>query len=99
MTTEQTAMATKQDLMDFMKHIDASIGSIDKRVDDLRFDMAAWKDELHLDMETWKEELKLHFDFVAENLRHDYLSANHDEVENLKTRVTRLERKTGLIKR
>ncbi len=51
---------------------------------------------MYSDMQAWKEELRLHFDVVVENLKHDLFSARHDDIESLKTRVTRLERKTGI---
>ncbi len=43
----------------------------------------------------WKDEIMQHFDVVAENIRHDALGANRDEVERLKDRVTRLEEVVG----
>ncbi|MSR86682.1 hypothetical protein EXS70_00715 [Candidatus Peribacteria bacterium] len=46
---------------------------------------------------TMSERLELHFDVAVENIRHDLQSANREEIENIKDRVTRLERKTGLL--
>ena len=38
------------------------------------------------------------FHVIAEQIHHDAIGANRDEIEVVKDRVTRLERHTGLIK-
>ena len=45
-----------------------------------------------------EERTKRHFDVVAENMRHDYLGAYKDRIENLDIRVQRLEHHTGLVR-
>ena len=60
----------------------------------------ATKQDIHLlkqDMHLLKQELKRHFDVTVETIRHDLLGANHDKIEVIKDRVTRLERHTGLV--
>lgn len=54
--------------------------------------------------ERWKEEVKEHFDVVVEQLRHDLLGASKDKVElhedrlaDHARRLTRLERRAGLV--
>jgi len=56
--------------------------------------------------ERWKTELKEHFDLVAENIRHDFASANREEIDMLKDghkkhekRILTLERTAGLAAR
>lgn len=53
--------------------------------------------------ENWKNELKEHFDLVAENMRHDLLGANHEEIALLKDtqithgrKIARIERHVGI---
>ncbi|MFH1670173.1 MAG: hypothetical protein ABIA92_01150 [Patescibacteria group bacterium] len=55
-------------------------------------------------MAQWKEETIRHFDVVAEQLHHDVIGANRDEVElvrdkqkNHEHRIQNLERHTGVI--
>ena len=43
------------------------------------------------------EEIMRHFEVVAEQLRHDAMGANRDDIEGVKDRITRLEQHTGLI--
>jgi len=49
----------------------------------------------HIDRQA--AEIMRHFDVVAEQLRHDALGANRDDIEIVKDRVTRLEHYTGLV--
>jgi len=51
----------------------------------------------------WKDEIIRHFDVVAENIRHDLLGANRDEIEVLKNsksdheqRIVHLEKRAGI---
>jgi len=66
--------------------------------------MDRWKEELREDQKRWKEEMKSHFDVVAENIVHDFASANREEIDVLKDRskvhekrIVRLERSVGLV--
>lgn len=56
-----------------------------------------WKQEILRQQKRWKDDIIRHFDVTAENMRHDLLGANRDEIEAVKDRVTRLERHTGLV--
>ena len=62
----------------------------------------ATKNDLQEGLLTVKEELlreiKHYFDLTVENIRHDLLGANRDEIEIIKDRVTRLERHTGIVR-
>lgn len=49
----------------------------------------------HIDRKV--EEIMRHFDVVAEQLRHDALGANRDDIEVVKDRVARLEQHAGLV--
>lgn len=66
-------------------------------------DLSKVKHELKADMHNLKteilEEIKSHFDLAVENIRHDLLGANRDEIEAVKDRVTHLEVHTGLARR
>jgi len=59
---------------------------------------------LETKMDQWKEEIIRHFDVVAEQLRHEVLGANRDEVgvikdkqTNHEERIERLEQHTGVV--
>ena len=104
MIADPTAAATKQDIGILMEQLgDMRIGvqswkdelHTDMRLwkDQLHEDMLLWKDQLHEDMLLWKQEIKGHFDLVAENMFHDLRGAHKDDLENVKTRLTRVERK------
>jgi len=63
-----------------------------------------WKEEIIEKMKKWKFEIERHFDVVAENMHHDLLGANNDEIENLKNskddhekRIHKLEKHSGLV--
>ncbi len=56
-----------------------------------------WKQEIIDRQQVWKDEIIRHFDVAVETIRHDLLGADHDEIEGIKDRVTRLERHTGLV--
>ena len=75
-----------------MEQIGSYYMKTEKTIFTLKEDVETWKEQLHADMELWKEELKLYFDVAVENNRHDLLAAKHDDIENLKIRVGRLER-------
>jgi hypothetical protein len=73
-------------------------------------DMDDWRKEvdeqfvtMREEMKLWKTELKDHFDLVAENIRHELVSANREEIEVLKDghkenkrRIIALEQAVGL---
>jgi len=51
----------------------------------------------------WTDDLKIHFDVAVENIRHDLLAANKEEIESLKDRsgqhhrrIERLEMQAGI---
>lgn len=46
-----------------------------------------------------EERTKRHFDVVAETMRHDYLGAHKDRIENHENRIRRLEEHSGLLTR
>ena len=64
-------------------------------------DLRQLRTDLGKEMQKMKQEIlreiKLHFDVTVENIRHDLLGANRDEIEVIKDRVTRLEQHTGLV--
>jgi hypothetical protein len=41
--------------------------------------------------------LKEHFDFVAENIKHDFQGAFKDKLEQHEDRIVRLEEHAGLV--
>ncbi len=48
--------------------------------------------DIRQEIQAGKVEMKLHFDAAVEIIRHDLVSANREEISNIKDRVTRLER-------
>jgi len=96
--------ATKKDLRDLEKRLDGRIDRLDTKVDRLdtkveRLDakIGTGEQSLRHDMAKLKDEILRHFDLTVETIRHDLLGANHDEIENIKDRVKKLERHTGLV--
>lgn len=102
MSADGTAPATKDDIRMLMEefgkmwqwkaNVDGKFEEVDVRFNDLEEKM-----------ELWKKELKDHFDLVAEQIRHDFVAANREEIEVLKDghaehgkRIIALERATGL---
>jgi hypothetical protein len=92
MADDQTAPATKEDIQMLLEQF-GKMYDVQER----------WKNELHKDMEIWKEELKDHFDLAVEQIRHELVSANREEIEVLKdghndhgARIIALEKVTGL---
>lgn len=82
MLNDSHAPATKGDLQYLMGNVSEQMDSIYGAID-----------FLYKANERWKEEIIHEFHIVAEDIRHDCLGANKDEIENLKIRVTRLEAK------
>ena len=72
----------KREMRDFREETDGRFNRLEQRL---------YAFEIHVG--EWKDELKLHFDAAVEIIRHDLRSANREEIENIKDRVTRLERR------
>ena len=69
----------------------------------LEENMTLLRHELKEEISQGKAEMKDHFDLVAENIRHDFVAANREEIEVLKDRskdhgkrIVRLEQTVGL---
>lgn len=78
--------ATKEDLKRFATKEDLKRFATKEDLQDLRVGL---KKEI-------LQEIKHYFDLTVENIRHDLLGTNRDEIEVIKDRVTRLEQHTGL---
>ncbi len=57
---------------------------------------ASWKDEILDHMQTWKHEIAYEFYLHAELIRDDFLGAHKDRIENIDTRVVRIEEALGM---
>lgn len=92
MVTDPTAPATKRDMAMVMEHVGGLYVHLEKRVIAL---------EESLDKRFTESEGRMvqQFHVIAEQIHHDAIGANRDEIEVVKDRVTRLERHTGLLKR
>lgn len=85
MVTDDRAPATKQDVKLLMEQVGDYYRRTEQKFAELRDDMREWKKEI------------IHeFHIVAEDMRHDYLGAHKDRIENHENRITRIERHTGL---
>jgi hypothetical protein len=89
----------KADMDEWRGDIDEWRGDIDE----WRGDIDEWRGGLDERLATWKQEIIDHFDLVAENIRHDLVSANREEIELLKDglkshdrRIHTLEHASGL---
>ncbi len=85
MTTDMTAPATKQDIAGLMEQIGEYYFRTKTQISDLKDDVAEWKDEV-----------KFHFDVSVEQVHHEMLSANREEILVIKDRLTRIEDHIGL---
>jgi len=61
------------------------VDRVDQKVDDLREDMAGWKDEMVRG-----------FQVIAEDLRHDLIGAHKDTMSSHEDRILKLEHHVGL---
>lgn len=102
MADASTAPATKGDIRMLMDEF-GKMWQWKADVDSKFVDVDARFNDLEGKMEGWKTELKDHFDLVAEQIRHELVSANREEIEVLKDghkenrkRIVALERATGL---
>ncbi len=85
MANDMQAPATKQDIAILMEQIGTYYDRTERRFI-----------ELDEKIERKAEETKRYFDVVAEDMRHDYLGAHKDRIENHEDRIRRLEKKTGV---
>lgn len=85
MTQDSSAPATKQDVALIME----SITVIHIALGDLRT-------EVDEKISACEDRMVHQFHVIAEQIHHDAIGANCDEIEVVKDRVTRLERHTGL---
>jgi len=92
MVQDHSSPATKQDIAMLMTSIGKLYDDTHSFKDDVRAEMADLKNEIVAS----EERMKHHFDVVAEDLRHDVLGANRDEIESIKDRVVRIEQHVGL---
>lgn len=97
-TADPQSPATKADIALLMEKIGDLYRATERWKEEMMSTTERWKEELRAEMQTWKEELKSHFDFIAENIRHDFRGAHRDDTENIKTRIRRLEEHTGLAR-
>lgn len=92
-----TTPATKSDVKLLMEEIGKLYDATER-----------WKDELADKTQRWQllsaNEVKQHFDLVVEQIRHDLLAANREQIELLRdrtdghaNRITRLEQHAGYV--
>ena len=84
------------DLPDRSRLNHPSIGQLHQANERLYQANERWKNEILDANKEWKEEIKHHFEFVAENLLHDFRGAKQDKIEQHEDRIARLERHAGL---
>lgn len=105
MSDDQQAAATKADIALLMGEF-GKMWQWKVDVDGWRKEVDGRFGDLEEKMEKWTKELKDHFDLVAENIRHDFASANREEIDVLKDghkghekRILTLEHVAGLAAR
>lgn len=100
MVQDHSSPATKQDITVLMESVGKLYDDIHnfkvEVKEDVTQQIAASEDRMKKHMTGVEERMKRHFDVVAEDLRHDVLGANRDEIEGIKDRVVRIERHVGL---
>ena len=89
MIPENNAPATKHDISSMMEQIGEYYAKSELR-------MAEWKDEIQEQIVASEARTKEHFDLVAENLKHDFVGAFHDKVQQHEDRLVRLEMRSGM---
>lgn len=94
-------VAVKKDI-DILKHeVKRDIGSLKYTVASLSEDVTTvkhefvklelWKEEMMNAMRDWKDEIIHQMQIIAENMRHDYMGAYTDKIQNHENRIVRLE--------
>ena len=86
MIASHDAPATKEDIRLLMEEIGKLYMATEQ-----------WKTEIIGKMQEWKTEIVHEFHIVAENMRHDYLGAHKDRIENHEDRLRRLERRARFV--
>lgn len=108
MSKETNPPATKADIEAMMDSIGKLYDSNERWMNQLLTDNKRSEDEILKSVRRNKieavEEMKRHFDVVVEDIRHDLLGANRDEVISLRNskvdheqRLLRLERSVGFV--
>lgn len=92
MAHDDQAPATKLDIRLLMAQIGEYYNRTERRVADL-------EETLEKKILAAEERTKRYFDVVAEAMRHDYLGAHKDRIENHENRIRRLEEHSGLLAR
>lgn len=110
---DQTTPATKADIQDLDRQViqldtkvdglDKKIGQLDTRVDQLERRLTEVASSFDSKLMNFAEEIKRHFDVIAEDLRHDVIGANRDEVLSIvdkqqqnSDRIRHLEQLAGM---
>lgn len=75
-----------------MGNLEGRMGSLEGRMGNVEGRIVDLEERL----ESWKQEIKGHFDLIAENLLYDFRGAHRDDIENVKIRLTRVEKKVGI---
>ncbi|MFH0770977.1 MAG: hypothetical protein V1926_06445 [Candidatus Peregrinibacteria bacterium] len=96
MAKDSSSPATKKDSAMLMESIGKLYDDIHEFKDDVSGKITDLKGEIEEKIAASEDRVKRHFDVVAEDLRHDVLGANRDEIESIKDRVIRIERHVGL---
>jgi hypothetical protein len=87
MADDSSAPATRADLQYFAQGLLKQMDMLHEEISSL------WKE-----FPASEDRMVHQFHVIAEQIHHDAIGANRDEIEVVKDRVTRLERHTGLIK-
>lgn len=98
MAQDSTAPATKQDvalIMEGIGGVHIALATMKTEMSDLREELTETMDEK---ISAVEDRMVHQFYVIAEQIHHDAIGANRDEIEVVKDRVTRLERHTGLLK-
>ncbi|MGE0536212.1 MAG: hypothetical protein AB7O68_14625 [Pirellulales bacterium] len=89
MVRDDSALATKADVRFITEKLTEILDGQDK----LRREL---EERVDARIAASEERVKRHFDVAVETIRKDLVGANADEIESLKTRVSRVEQHVGL---
>lgn len=81
----------RTDLYGFAKNITTQLDKLYVAIADLR-------EEVDEKIDKSEQRMVHQFHVIAEQIHHDAIGAKRDEIEVVKDRVTRLERRTGIMK-
>ncbi|OGJ64413.1 hypothetical protein A3C37_01475 [Candidatus Peribacteria bacterium RIFCSPHIGHO2_02_FULL_53_20] len=97
--TQEDVRLLRVDLHGFVDNVLQQLDGLYVVISDLRGETSDLRVGIDEKISASEDRMVQQFHVIAEQIHHDAIGANRDEIEVVKDRVTRLERHTGLVKR